>query len=266
MTFPVFFMLSGCERACSLRQTIQAQTAISWAPPLELKVGNTMDTKIFPIHMKFDTVYAVKGNGVIVIDGGDPGMIKNFADGIEKASIKTEEIRLIVLSHGHWDHVGSARDIKDLTQAKILMHRRDMHLLECFPPAQPPGFTPWGKVIIAALKLHTRSTRIPTFAVDIVAGDEEISLNNYGIPGIVIPTPGHSWGSVSVLLDSGEAFVGDLAMNMFPMRLSPGLPPFGDDIQIIMESWRKLLGLGAKTIYPAHGKPFPAEILRKALA
>lgn len=225
-----------------------------------------MDTSIFPIHMKFDTVYAVRAEGVIVIDGGDPQKIQKFKYGLEKASIKPEEIRLIILTHGHWDHVGSAKDIKDFTRAKILLHRRDMHLLDCFPPAQPPGFTPWGKFIIAALKLSTRSTRIPTFEVDIVAGDEQISLVDYGIPGRVIHTPGHSWGSVSVLLDSGEVFVGDLAMNMFPIRLSPGLPPFGDDIQMIRDSWRKLLTLGAKTVYPAHGKPFPAEILYKALA
>ena len=87
----------------------------------------------------------------------------------------------------------------------------------------------------------------------------------YGIPGKVIYTPGHSWGSVSVLMDSGEAFVGDLAMNMLPMRLNPGLPVFGDDFQIIKKSWRKLLDMGAKTVYPAHGKSFPVEILYKDL-
>jgi len=225
-----------------------------------------MGTSIFPIHMKYDTVYAVRAAGVILIDGGDPQKITSFKRGIEKASIKPEEIRLIVLTHGHWDHVGSAKDIKDFTRAKILLHRKDMHLMDDFPPAQPPGFTPWGKIIIAALKFSTRSTQIPTFEVDIIAGDEEISLVDFGIPGKVIPTPGHSWGSVSVLLDSGEVFVGDLAMNMFPMRLTPGLPPFGDDIQMIKDSWRKLLDLGAKTVYPAHGKPFPAEILCKSLA
>jgi hydroxyacylglutathione hydrolase len=81
----------------------------------------------------------------------------------------------------------------------------------------------------------------------------------------VIHTPGHSWGSVSVLLDNGEAFVGDLAMNMLPMRLKPGLPIFGDDVQIVKNSWQKRLDMGAKTVYPAHGKPFPEEILYEAL-
>jgi hypothetical protein len=72
--------------------------------------------------------------------------------------------------------------------------------------------------------------------VDIVAGDEEISLVEYGIPGKVIHTPGYSLGSVSVLLENGEAFVGDLAMNMVPLRLKPGLPIFGDSLSIVKNS------------------------------
>ena len=92
-----------------------------------------------------------------------------------------------------------------------------------------------------------------------------MSLAGYGIPGKIIYTPGHSVGSVSVLLDSGDAFVGDLAMNAFPLRLSPGLPIFAEDMEKVKASWRRLLGDGAKTVYPAHGKPFAAELIRKSL-
>lgn len=224
-----------------------------------------MEMNIFPIKMGLDTVYIVRGEGVVVIDGGDPHKIAKFKKGIEKASIKPEDIQLIALTHGHWDHIGSANEIRVLSGAKIFLHQRDMHFLDDAHPSQPPGFTAWGKIIIALLKLYSLLIRIPAFEVDIVGGDEEISLVEYGIAGKVIYTPGHSWGSVSVLLDSSEAFVGDLAMNMLPMRLSPGLPIFGDDVQIVKNSWRKLLDMGAKTVYPAHGKPFPADILDKSL-
>jgi glyoxylase-like metal-dependent hydrolase (beta-lactamase superfamily II) len=224
-----------------------------------------METNIFPIHVRFDTVYIVRGKGVILIDGGDPDKIAKIESGIQKASINPEEIQLIVLTHGHWDHIGSAKAIKELTGAKVLLHQKDIHLIEDAPPSQPPGFTPWGKIIIAMLKLMTRSVCIPTFQVDVVAGDDEISLAEFGIPGKVVHTPGHSWGSVSVVLDSGEAFVGDLAMNMAPMRFSPGLPIFGDDMRIVKNSWQKLKGMGVRTVYPAHGKPFPAEILYRTL-
>jgi glyoxylase-like metal-dependent hydrolase (beta-lactamase superfamily II) len=100
----------------------------------------------------------------------------------------------------------------------------------------------------------------------VALGDDGLSLSDYGIPGRVLHTPGHSSGSVSVLLDTGEAFVGDLAMNRFPLRLSPGLPIFAEDQAAVMESWRSLLDQGATTVYPAHGKPFPAEVIRKAIS
>jgi glyoxylase-like metal-dependent hydrolase (beta-lactamase superfamily II) len=106
---------------------------------------------------------------------------------------------------------------------------------------------------------------VPATDVDIVLGDEELSLAKYGIPGKIIHTPGHSMGSVSVLLETGDAFVGDLAMNGFPLRLSPGLPIFADDLRKVKESLKLLLDMGARTIYPAHGKPFSVEILRNIL-
>ena len=67
---------------------------------------------------------------------------------------------------------------------------------------------------------------IPATRVDVKIGNEGMSLYDYGIPGRVVYTPGHSSGSISVLLESGEAFVGDLAMNKLPLRATPGLPIF----------------------------------------
>jgi len=224
-----------------------------------------MEVSIYPIHMGLDTVYAVKGEGVILIDGGFPHKLANFKDGLAKASIQPEEIKLIILTHGHWDHIGSTRDIKQLTGARVLIHEKDMHYLAEVKQTSPTGFTPWGKIMSALLSLITPFTHIPTFEVDIVAGDEELSLSEYGIPGRLIHTPGHTWGSVSVLLDSGEVFVGCLAMNSFPMRLNPGLPIFGDDIQLVKNSWKKLLDMGTKTVYPAHGEPFPAQVMHKLI-
>ncbi|MBC8336768.1 MAG: MBL fold metallo-hydrolase [Anaerolineales bacterium] len=224
-----------------------------------------MSISIHPIQMGLDTVYIIKGESVILIDGGDPHKLNVFQEGLEKASINPKDIQLIILTHGHWDHIGSAKDIKDLTGAKVLMHQKDMKFLDETYPSQPPGITPWGKVIIALLKLYSPLIRIPSFDVDIIVDDEGISLTEYGIPGKVIHTPGHTWGSLSVLMDSGEIFVGDLAMNKFPMRLTPGLPIFGDDIQVVKESWRRVLEMGAKTVFPAHGKSFPVDVMREAV-
>ena len=101
--------------------------------------------------------------------------------------------------------------------------------------------------------------------MDIVLENEEFSLEKYGISGKVVYTPGHSSGSVSVLLETGEAFVGDMAMNKFPLRLSPGMPIYAENWQILIDSWKTLLEGGVKTIYPAHGGPFSADIIQKEL-
>ena len=101
--------------------------------------------------------------------------------------------------------------------------------------------------------------------VDIRIGDDDWSLKDYGVAGKVVWTPGHTMGSVSVILDSGDALVGDLAMNMFPLTVRPGLPIFAVNEKALKRSWNRLLGMGVRTIWPAHGKPFPAEVMKRRI-
>jgi len=54
-------------------------------------------------------------------------------------------------------------------------------------------------------------------------------------------------------------------MNKFPLCLSPGLPILAEDMLQVKESWKVLLDKGAKTVYPAHGKSFSADVIRNAL-
>ncbi len=225
-----------------------------------------MSVSIHPVTLGFDHCYVIQGEGVIMIDGGAPKQAKGFMEALERLSVRPEEIQLIVITHGHWDHIGSAKDIKEITGAKIAMHRREKDWLEKSLKPLPPGVTTWGRILIGTMAMLMPLVHIPATDVDVVLGDEELSLAEYGIPGRVIHTPGHSMGSVSVLLETGDAFVGDLAMNKFPLRFSPGLPIFAEDMQKVRESWKLLLDQGAATIYPAHGKPFSAEIIRKALS
>jgi glyoxylase-like metal-dependent hydrolase (beta-lactamase superfamily II) len=226
-----------------------------------------MAINIHPIHLGLDQCYLLHGEGVILVDGGGPGKVDAFRRAIDSLSIDPGELQLIVLTHGHWDHIASTGNIKALTGARVAMHQHEKHLLEnpANPPPQPPGVTTWGRILIWMVGLVVRSADIPATNVDIVLADEGLDLADYGIPGKVVHTPGHSAGSVSVLLETGEAFVGDLAMSQPPLRFSPGLPIFAEDLQEARESCRLLLELGAKMIYPAHGKPFSADLLRTAV-
>jgi glyoxylase-like metal-dependent hydrolase (beta-lactamase superfamily II) len=224
-----------------------------------------MSVNIYTIPLGFDHCYILQDEGAVMVDGGAPKKEKQFRKSMEEIHLNPKEIRLMIVTHGHWDHIGSAKEIKGLTGAKIAMHDNEKEWLEKSLKPMPPGVTTWGRIFCGIIKMFLPLVKIPSAMVDLVLSDDGLSLSEYGIPGKVIHTPGHSSGSVSVLLEIGDAFVGDLAMNKFPLRLSPGLPIFAEDWSALKESWQLLLDQGVKTVYPTHGEPFPVDIIRKEL-
>ncbi len=224
-----------------------------------------MAAAMHPIRLGFDCCYLIQDRGTVLIDGGFPGRAGDFRSALDRLGVRPEDICLMVMTHGHFDHVGCAREIRDLTGASIAMHQPDAGWLEnaVYPPIR--GVTAWGRVTAKPLNWPLAATRFEPTKVDLVLPDEDWPLHPYGIHGRVLWTPGHTAGSVSVLLETGEAFVGDLAMNRFPLRLAPGLPIFAEDMNQVVASWRKLIDAGARVVYPAHGKPFSSEIICRLL-
>ena len=150
--------------------------------------------------------------------------------------------------------------MKELTGAKIVMHEKDKEFLEKGIFHWPNGVTPWGRLSRAMFKPMMKvKAEFPTVEVDLVLDDHGLSLKEYGIEGEVVYTPGHTYGSISVVLESGDAFVGCLAQNKAPFVLKPRLPIYALNIELLKESWVKVINKGAQTIWPGHGKSFPLE-------
>ena len=194
-----------------------------------------MSVQIYLIKIGINRCYLVKDEGAILIDAGGPNKIKSFQKAFRKYSILPDEIKLIVLTHGDIDHVGSARDLKEFTGTQIAIHQNDKDLFEKSLHNFPSGVSKWGKFMHALLNpvLKSLVPRIPGGKADIILDDKDYSLTDFGIHGRIVHTPGHTPGSVSVLLDSGDAFVGCMAHNNPPFRLKPGLPIFAHDIEAV---------------------------------
>lgn len=224
-----------------------------------------MKTEIHRLSLGVCNCYLIKEDGLILVDAGVPNQGKKFRKWLKDLSIEPGNISLILLTHGHWDHIASVSEFKKLTGCKVAINQHEKDWVEQAIKSQPPGISLWGKVLAAIINVYLSFIDFTGTTVDLVLEDEEYPLESYGIHGKCIYTPGHSSGSMSLLLDTGDAFVGDLAMNVFPVRIGPGMPIFAENVNALKESWRLLLSSGAKQIYPAHGKPFNADVLEKLL-
>jgi hydroxyacylglutathione hydrolase len=214
--------------------------------------------------------YLIEQEATILVDAGLPavGLYKGrrFLSSLKREVGTLEEISLVLLTHGHWDHIGLAHEVKKRTGAKVAIHQREKEWVEEGLKPLPSRANLWGRIILAEERLMlTRWVKFPGVSVDLAFEDEGLDMEPLGIHGRVYHTPGHTSGSVSLLLDTGEAFVGDLAMNGLPWRFGAGMPIMWYDKSEVRQSWRLLLDNGARWIYPAHGKPFKADALRRQL-
>ncbi len=209
--------------------------------------------------------FLLRGDRTILIDGGAMGGFPSFQRQLSELKVDPKEIELILLTHGHWDHITCLADIQKLTGAKIAVHKQDQFMVETGEPPFPDGVTPYGKVMAWSAK-RILNPHLTPLKVDTVIPNAGMSLKEYGIPGEVVYTPGHSQGHVSILLETGDAIIGDMAMNDWYLRLTPGLPVLADDINKVVESWKKILPMGIKKVHPAHGMNFDVSIMQKEIA
>ncbi len=228
------------------------------------QVGDKSNPAIYHIRQGVSDCWIIKGETAVMIDAGIMKKEKSLVRQLSRLPFTKEEISLIVLTHGHFDHIGLAGKIRELTGAKILIHESDRPMLEEGRFIVPQGITGWGrfgrKVLMPIMK--SLGSGLPKIKADIVMDNNPLSLEEYGISGSVIYTPGHTMGSISVVLDNGKAFVGCMAQNRLPFTLRPQLPIFADYPELFPNSWAKLQAAGAKEFYPGHGKAFKLKQMK----
>lgn len=159
-------------------------------------------------------------------------------------------IRLIVLTHGHLDHVQNAAWLSHRLNAPVAMSRADTALLSDNLAQMLHARTLPGKIVLAASVNALRYTKIQEFSPQVWL-DEGDSLERYGIPAKVIGLPGHTDGSIALDVEQSDLIVGDALMNMF----YPSVSMLYHDEAQMLRSAERISALGERTIFFGHGKP-----------
>ncbi|NMN07582.1 MULTISPECIES: MBL fold metallo-hydrolase [Novosphingobium] len=208
--------------------------------------------------------------GCILIDAGIPGSERKIGKALAQHGLSFPDIKLIVVTHAHTDHAGSAAALRRLSGAPILAHQDDA---DFYSRKEPMTYctTSWvGKLF---LKTPVPHEPYDGFVPDIMmTNGDTFNLLDFGVDGIVRHTGGHTPGSIAVELASDDMMVGDLIASGIliggMMRKARAIrPPFEDDPATVSRELIRMVESGGKRFHMGHGGPLEVpEVMRHARA
>lgn len=174
--------------------------------------------------------------------------------------LQIDHIDLLILTHSHFDHAENAGKLKEEFHPKILIHQSEADYLRNGDSPLPQGTIFFTRII---LKLFAKLMQ-PRFTYQGVLCDIEVAsrfdLNPWGYNAYIIHTPGHTRGSMSVIIDDEIALVGDAMVGEIKTSI---FQPFADDIGEAVRSWQRLLDTDCSTYLPAHGGAIRRKLVLK---
>lgn len=205
-------------------------------------------------------------DGCVLVDTGIPGSHARIERVLKQHGRSFRDIKLIVVTHAHTDHAGSAARLRELSGAPILAHAGDLDYYECRKEMTYCVTQWWGPLF---LRSGVPGEPYQAFTPDILLHDDaKVPLDAYGIEGVARHTPGHTAGSISVELSNGDALVGDLIASGIllggVMRLKHATrPPFEDDPQAVSGQLLGMVDAGLQRFHMGHGGPLSADEVRR---
>ena len=192
------------------------------------------------------------GSGLVLVDTGSANRRAELESELAAAGCGPGDLKLVVVTHGDFDHTGNAAYLRDKFGTTIAMHRDDAGMAE-------RGDMFWnrssGNPIIRLLApILFRFSRSNRFRPDLSL-EEGDDLSEYGFEARVLSIPGHSKGSIGILTAGGDLLCGDLLDNVE----KPGINAIMDDAAACQASLEKLQGFEISTVYPGHGRPFSMD-------
>ena len=203
------------------------------------------------VAMGTANAYLIDGqDGLTLIDAGFPDKEVAVVEALRELGRSPDQLKHLILTHGHPDHIGSAAAIVRETGARTYMHPLDIRLAETGGPFRPMTPAPGLLRQILCKVIYDHNERLAPVAIDQPLTDGE-TLNIAG--GIdVVHVPGHCAGQVALLWRPGRMlFAADVFMNIMGL----GDPLGFEDINIGRASQRKLAGLSFDAVGFGHGRP-----------
>lgn len=185
------------------------------------------------------------GKTAVLVDTGREKFRQKVLDACQEF-----DMRLLVLTHGHVDHVQNAAFLAKALKIPIAMHKADVPLLDdnMLQPLSSKGIL--GKLVLSASIKSFREDKIPDFTPSLFLKDGD-SLDGYGIPAKIVGLPGHTTGSIGLDVMEKHLIVGDALMNMF----YPTASMLYNDKAAMLQSADKISQIGNRQIYFGHGGP-----------
>ncbi|MCR5733490.1 MAG: MBL fold metallo-hydrolase [Lachnospiraceae bacterium] len=202
--------------------------------------------KIHQIRCKTDNCYIVEnGDNAILVDTGT----KEWYDTVLN-ECKKYNMRLIVLTHVHFDHAENASKLSEEFDIPVAFHKSDEELFDNYSAQPLVSYGIVGRVVLGLSLKVLRDTKIqiPKKTVYIDDGDD---LNTYGVNARIIGLPGHTKGSVGVDVEDQSLLVGDALDNW----ISPATGHLYSNLEDLKKSADKIISLGDRTLYYGHGNP-----------
>ena len=241
---PLLFVLFVLAMGCA------APTVVGRAP---LAGGGSVD--IVQIPLRLSNAFMIRTARPILVDSGTIGDMEDLDNALAERGVSVSAVKLIVVTHGHADHAGLAADIQKLSHAKVILGAGDVPLAAAGhnDNLKPTGLT-------GAILKPFITSEYPELTPDIVVRPGvDVDLAPWGISGKVVAMPGHTPGSIVVLLDDHTAFVGDMIAGgslggiFFPH--SPGEHLYQADPEQNRKNIQTLIDRGVAKFYVGHGGP-----------
>lgn len=199
-------------------------------------------------------------NGYILVDAGTANKTNKVENALKNLGTGLGSIKLIIVTHAHYDHVGSLQDLKAKSGALVLSHEKEKELLEAGKTKFPAG-TIFITKLLAKAGNSIMAGKFKPVQPDITFTDK-YNLRDFGVDGEIIHTPGHTEGSISVVIQKENLICGD---TFFNISVNSVYPTFANDEPQLLETWQKIDQWDFKNFYPGHGSVFYKDKFLKSL-